>query len=232
VSAPPGAGAPAGGRDTLSAMATLETSPALRADAARNRERIVAAAIEVFAERGLEASTADIAARAGVGEATLFRRFPTKDDLITAIVSVMLEDAAAVATSCLEEEDPWRGVERFLYEMADRAAQDHGITDANKERCMASPSLAHERGRVLDLTAQLVRRAQAADAIRDDIAGQDLMFLMGAVASISELPFPGLRDDLWKRYLGIVLDGLRPAGTSKLRPGVPPRRFIENPAPE
>ncbi len=210
-------------------MATVETPPALRADAARNRERIVAAAIEVFAERGLEASTADIAARAGVGEATLFRRFPTKDDLIEAIVAMFLEEAAAVAASCLEEDDPWRGVERFLYEIAERASEDHGISDANKERCMASPALAAERGRVLDLTAQLVRRAQAAGAIRDDIAGQDLMFLMGAVASISEVPFAGLRDDLWKRYLGIVLDGLRPPGASKLRPGAPPRRFIENP---
>jgi AcrR family transcriptional regulator len=213
-------------------MATVESPTALRADAARNRERILDAAIEVFAERGYEASTAEIAARAGVGEATLFRRFPTKDDLITAIVAMMLDEAAAVATSCLEEEDPWRGVERFLYEMADRASQDHGISDANKERCMASPTLAGERRRVLDLTVQLVKRAQGANALRDDIAGQDLMFLMGAVASVSEVPFPGLRDDLWKRYLGIVLDGLRPACASKLRPGAPPRRLIEHPEGE
>jgi AcrR family transcriptional regulator len=210
-------------------MATVETSPALRADAARNRERIIEAAFEVFAERGYEASTADIAARAGVGEATLFRRFPTKDDLITAMVSMMLEEAAAVATSCLEEEDPWRGVERFLFEMAERAAQNHGISDANKERCMASQALAGERRRVLDLTAQLVKRAQGAGVLRDDVAGQDLMFLMGAVASVSEVPFPGLRPDLWRRYLGIVLDGLRPACATKLRPGAPSRRLIENP---
>jgi AcrR family transcriptional regulator len=213
-------------------MATVESPTALRADAARNRERILDAAIEVFAERGYEASTAEIAARAGVGEATLFRRFPTKDDLITAIVAMMLEEAAAVATSCLDEEDPWRGVERFLYEMADRASQDHGISDANKERCMASPTLAGERKRVLDLTVQLVKRAQGAGALRDDIAGQDLMFLMGAVASVSEVPFPGLRDDLWKRYLGIVLDGLRPKCATKLRPGAPPRRLIEHPEGE
>jgi AcrR family transcriptional regulator len=210
-------------------MATVETSPALRADAARNRERIIEAAIELFAERGYEASTAEIAARAGVGEATLFRRFPSKEDLITAIVQMMLEEAATVAASCLEEEDPWRGVERFLFEMAERAAQDHGISDANKEQCMASRALAGDRRRVLDLTAQLVKRAQGAGVLRDDVAGQDLMFLMGAVVSVSEVPFPGLREDLWKRYLGIVLDGLRPDGTSKLRPGAPPRRLIENP---
>jgi len=222
------AGSPRAGV-TLPSMATGETSPALRADAARNRERIVAAAVEVFAERGLEASTAEIAQRAGVGEATLFRRFPTKDDLVTAIVAVMLEDAATVATSCLEEADPWRGVERFLYEMAERASEDHVINDGTKERCMASPALAAERTRILDLTAQLVRRAQNADALRDDIAGQDLMFLMGAVASVGEVPFDGLRPDLWKRYLGIVLDGLRPGNTSKLRPAAPPRRLIERP---
>jgi AcrR family transcriptional regulator len=215
--------------DTLPLMAVGESATALRADAARNRERIVAAAMEVFAERGLEASTAEIAARAGVGEATLFRRFPTKDDLITAIIGVQFEESAALAESCLEDDDPWRGVEHFLYGMAERAAADHGVAGAAKERCMASPTLAGERRRVLDLTSQLVRRAQKADALRDDIAGQDLMFLMAAVASLSELPFTGLRDDLWKRYLGIFLDGLRPEAATKLRPGAPSRKLIENP---
>jgi AcrR family transcriptional regulator len=209
-----------------------ESATALRADAARNRERIVAAATEVFAERGLEASTAEIAARAGVGEATLFRRFPTKDDLITAIIGVQFEAAADLAAHCLEDDDPWRGVESFLFGMAERAALDHGVSDAAKERCMAAPELVGERRRILDLTGQLVRRAQKADALRDDIAGQDLMFLMSAVASLSELPFAGLRADLWKRYLGIFLDGLRPAAATKLRPGAPPRKLIEAPATE
>jgi AcrR family transcriptional regulator len=206
-----------------------ESATALRADAARNRERIVAAATEVFAERGLEASTAEIAARAGVGEATLFRRFPSKDDLITAIIGVQFEEAAGLAVSCLDEDDPWRGLERFLYEMAARASVDHGIADAAKERCMASPELAAERRRIIDLTGQLVRRAQKAGVLREDIAGQDLMFLMSAIASLGESPFPGLRADLWKRYLGIVLDGLRPDGATKLRPGAPSRKLIENP---
>ena len=77
---------------TIGDMATTEaTARELRADAQRNRERIIAAAIEVFAERGLEASTAEIAQRAGVGEATLFRRFPSKDDLIQAIVETQMD---------------------------------------------------------------------------------------------------------------------------------------------
>src|ERR1700761_810536 len=139
-----------------------ESATALRADAARNRERIVAAAMEVFAERGLDASTAEIAARAGVGEATLFRRFPTKDDLVIAIIGAQLVETAALAAACLEEEDAWRGVERFLAEMAERASRDHGVAGAATERCMASPLLAAERGRVLELTARLVKRGQAA----------------------------------------------------------------------
>ena len=81
----------------------------LRADAQRNRERIVAAAIEVFAERGLDASTAEIAHRAGVGEATLFRRFPTKDALIMAIVETQLDEAIAIADDCLTDPDPGAG---------------------------------------------------------------------------------------------------------------------------
>jgi AcrR family transcriptional regulator len=213
-------------------MAVGESATALRADAARNRERIVAAATEVFAERGLEASTAEIAARAGVGEATLFRRFPTKDDLVTAIIGVQLQESAELAAECLEDDDPWRGVERFLYGMAERAAQDHGLSDQAKERCVASPALATERRRIIDLTSQLVRRAQKADVLRDDVAGQDLMFLMSAVASLAELPFPGLRADLWKRYLGIFLDGLRPEGATKLRPAAPSRKLIESPEVE
>jgi AcrR family transcriptional regulator len=205
-----------------------ERAPALRADAARNRARIVTAAMEVFAERGLEASTAEIAHRAGVGEATLFRRFPTKDDLVAAIVATQMEEAIEIAAECLEEPDPWRGIERFLYEMTSRSTHDQGVSDAAKDRCIASAELTPQRRRLLDLTAQLVRRGQSAGVLRDDIAGQDLVFLTVAAGSVGTTPFPGLREDLWKRYLGVILDGLRPAGATRLRPGAPSRKLIES----
>lgn len=208
----------------------VDKALALRADAARNRALIVAAAAEVFAERGLEASTAEIAERAGVGEATLFRRFPTKDDLIAAIMATKMEEAAAIGEACLEEPDPWRGIERFLFEMAERSVRDVGVSDAAKDRCVASVELAPQRKRMLDVCAELVRRAQRAGVVRQDVAGQDLVFLIGAAGSLGGLPFPGLRDDLWKRYLGLLLDGLRPAGATKLRPGAPARRLIEIPS--
>ncbi len=199
---------------------------ALRADAARNRARIVAAATEVFAERGLDASTAEIAERAGVGEATIYRRFPCKDDLIAAIVATKMEESVAIGEQCLAEPDPWRGLERFLFAMTERASRDQGVSDAAKDRCVASAELAPERKRMLDVCAALVRRAQRAGVVRDDVAGQDLIFLVAAAGSL-HLPFPDLREDLWKRYLGLLLDGLRPEGATKLRPGAPARRLIE-----
>lgn len=210
-------------------VTTIDKALALRADAARNRALIVAAAAELFAERGLDASTAEIAERAGVGEATLFRRFPTKDDLIAAIVATKMEEGLTIGEECLLEPDPWRGVERFLFEMAERSVQDMGVSDASKDRCVASTELAPQRKRMLDICAELVRRAQRAGVVREDVAGQDLVFLIAAVGSLGGLPFPGLREDLWKRYLGLLLDGLRPEGASKLRPAAPARRLIETP---
>jgi len=220
-------------RHRVNPIATVEeTSPALRADAARNRERIIAAATAVFAERGLEASTADIAHRAGVGEATLFRRFPTKDDLIIAIVQTQLEEVIELAEACLAEKDPWYGIERLLTELVERRISDRGASDAAKDHCMVRPELAEPRRRIMELLNALIRRAQEAGVVRDDLAAQDLGMLMNAAGAVSGLPFPGLRDDLWKRYLGVILDGIRPEGATRLRPGPPPRRLFERPGEE
>ncbi len=74
----------------------------------------------------------------------------------------------------------------------------------------------------------LVKRAQEVGAVRSDLAGQDLGLLIGCAVGAADVPFPGLREDLWKRYLQIILDGLRPEGATKLRPGPPARRLFEN----
>jgi AcrR family transcriptional regulator len=202
-------------------------APALRADAARNRELIVAAATAVFAERGLDASTAEIAHRAGVGEATLFRRFPTKHDLITAIVEAQLDGVIRLGERCLEEDDPWTGIERFMREMVAARVADQGATEAAKDACIVDPALADRRRRITEQLTALVRRAQRAGVVREDLTGQDLGLLVTAGAAVGGLPFPGLRDDLWKRYLGVILDGIRPDGATRLRPGPPARRLFE-----
>jgi AcrR family transcriptional regulator len=215
---------------SLSDIATTEeTWPALRADAARNRLRILAAASDVFAERGLDASTAEIARRAGVGEATLFRRFPTKDDLIVAILAEHMDGVIAVAEACLEEPDPWRSIERFFESMVEMQVGDRGALDAVKDSCMTSPALMGRRKRIMELMSRLLRRAQDAGVVRDDLTAPDLGLLTAAASSVGGLAFPGLRPDLWRRYLGVILDGMRPDGATRLRPGPPPRRVFEDP---
>lgn len=213
---------------SLPSIATIqESTPALRADAARNRVRILTAAQAVFAERGLDASTAEIARRAGVGEATLFRRFPSKDDLIVAILAEHMDGVIATAESCLEEPDPWQAVERFFEEIVEQQVHNQGALDAVKDECMGRPALAPRRKRIMELIGRLVRRAQDAGVVRADITAPDLAILTAAAGSVSGIAFPGLRSDLWRRYLGVILDGIRPEGATKLRPPPPPRRVFE-----
>jgi AcrR family transcriptional regulator len=215
---------------SLSGIATTEqSSPALRADAARNRRRILDAAAAVFAERGLDASTAEIARRAGVGEATLFRRFPTKDDLVVAILAEQMDSVIAIAEDCLSEPHPWRAIERFFLAIVEQQVSDRGALDAVKEECMTRPALAGRRRHVMELVSRLLRRAQDAGVVRNDLTAPDLGLLAAGGSAVAGVAFPGLRDDLWKRYAGVILDGMRPEGATKLRPGPPPRRLFERP---
>jgi hypothetical protein len=104
---------------------------------------------------------------------------------------------------------------------------DQGATEAAKDACIVDPALADRRRRITEQLTALVRRAQRAGVVREDLTGQDLGLLVTAGAAVGGLPFPGLRDDLWKRYLGVILDGIRPDGATRLRPGPPARRLFE-----
>ena len=193
----------------------------LRADAARNRELIIAAAASVFAERGLDAATAEIAHRAGVGEATLFRRFPSKDDLIDAIIETRMEEFAALADAAASEPDPAVALERFMQDLVKQFSRDRGFFEAAGERCMTDPRFQPLRERALDAVGHLLRGAQDAGAVRRDLSPSDISFLAGSALYAMEVSKPGLREDLWKRYLRVILDGMKPEGASKLRPGAP-----------
>ena len=196
-------------------------SPALRADAARNRELIISAAAAVFAERGLEAATAEIAQRAGVGEATLFRRFPTKDDLIDAVIATRMEEVSALADDAAGHPDPAASLERFMEELVKQFSRDRGFFEAAGERCMNDPKFQPQRERALEAAGRLLKRAQEAGAVRGDLSPSDISFLAGSAAYAMEVSKPGLRDDLWMRYLRVILDGMKPEGASRLRPGAP-----------
>jgi AcrR family transcriptional regulator len=193
----------------------------LRADAARNRDLLVAAAASVFAERGLDAATAEIAHRAGVGEATLFRRFPTKDDLIDAIIETRMEEFAALADAAASEADPAVALERFMQDLVKQFSRDRGFFQAAGERCMTDPRFRPLRERAYDAVGRLLKGAQDAGAVRRDLSPADISFLAGSALYAMEVSKPGLREDLWKRYLRVILDGMKPEGASKLRPGAP-----------
>jgi hypothetical protein len=147
-----------------------------------------------------------------------------------AIVETQMDDVIEIASDCLENSDPAEAVERFLTEMVEHSVADRAVLESAKDTCMVQPGLESRRREILALMTELVKRGQAAGAIRDDLTGQDLGFLISAGASATEMPFPGIRADIWKRYLGIILDGLRPEGATKLRPGPPARRVFERPA--
>jgi len=197
-------------------MPSQSPPSALRADAARNRELIIAAAAAVFAERGLEAATAEIAHRAGVGEATLFRRFPTKDDLIDAIIETRMDELAALADAAAEAPDPAAALERFMQDLVKQFSRDQGFFEAAGERCMNDPRFQPQRERGMEAVGRLLKRAQEAGAVRTDLSPSDISFLAGSAMYALEVSKPGLRDDLWKRYLRVILDGMKPEGASKL----------------
>jgi AcrR family transcriptional regulator len=198
---------------------STETRP-LRADAERNRKRLLDAAAEVFAEQGLEASTAEIARRAGVGHGTVFRRFPTKDDLVAAIVVDRLGEITETAAALLAGSPTGGRVLAFMTELAQIHVRDHGLVEAvNGTRALADPGVHDAHGALLDVVEEIVKADREAGLVREDLGAFDVMALTKAVASACE---PGIPGAGWKRYLAVVAAGLRPS--SEKLPGRAPTR--------
>jgi AcrR family transcriptional regulator len=198
---------------------STETRP-LRADAERNRKRLLDAAVEVFAEHGLEASTAEIARRAGVGQGTVFRRFPTKDDLVAAIVVDRLGQITDAAAALLAHPPADGRVLAFMADLARIHVRDRGLIEAvSGTGALADPAVHDAHGALMDVLEELVKADQDAGLIRQDLGAFDVMALGKAVASACE---PGLTSASWKRYLAVVAVGLRP--TADKLPGRAPTR--------
>jgi len=185
----------------------------LRTDAARNRELLLAAAEDEFAERGLSASVADIARRAGVAKGTVFRHFASKDDLIAVIVSEHLAVLATAAQRLADADDPGAALLEFLTLAAsERQQRDLTFLQTVSE---ADPRVSDVRTALITALTTLVDRARDAEAIRADVTVADIFLLLCAPVHVVE----NLTDpppDLWRRYLAIIFDGLRPAGASPL----------------
>jgi AcrR family transcriptional regulator len=188
----------------------------LRADAARNRTRILHAARAAFAEAGLDVGVEEIARRAGVGKGTLYRRFPTKEALVRAIFEDRLDELDSLAKRAEGEPEAWEAFRRFLAEAARMQASDQGFLDVVAQRTGAVLSPEHLQ-RLLGILARPLRRAQSAGCVRADLVPEDVTLLLRMVG-VATRPSAdgGSMDAHWPRYLGLLLDGLRPTAANPL----------------
>jgi AcrR family transcriptional regulator len=187
--------------------------PALRTDAARNRELLLTAAEEEFAANGPAASVADIARRAGVAKGTVFRHFATKEALIAAILSRHIETLIEAAEREADASDPGAALLEFLTVAADeRRRHDLDFTCPISEE---DSGVAELRDQLLAAIEVLVERARQAHVIRSDLTATDVYLMMCApIHVVDNLADP--EPELWKRYLGIIFDGLRSEGANPL----------------
>lgn len=190
--------------------------PGLRADAARNRAAILAAAKRAFAEHGTAAGMAEIARAAGVGVGTLYRRFPTKEALVQALLLDRLEgDADVLRSASGLEGDAWTAFERALRFVAHAQLEDRALKQLVGGTVAETPELTAARGELFALAAELAARAQEEGSLRADVERGDLPLLFGGVAQ-SEWLTGDRAIEVIDRYVTIVLDGLRAPGQAPL----------------
>ena len=190
------------------ASQTVSGDRPLRRDAARNRERILAAAGEVFATRGLEVTLDDIAHHAGVGVGTVYRRFHDKEQLIDALFDDRMDAIVRVAEDALAAADPWLGLEGFFVGILDLQAADRGLRELAFAGRHGRERVARARTRLLPMVHELVTRAQASGQLRGDVLADDVPIIQKMLAQVIDIA-GDVSPDLWRRYLTIVLDGLR-----------------------
>jgi len=181
----------------------------LRADAERNRQRLLAAAKELFATRGLHVTLDDIAREAGVGTGTAYRRFPNKDALIEALMADRIAEIGAIAEEQLHEPDPWRALAGFFEQALALQAADRGLKDVLWSSGHGREQVVHARRAIAGPVTKLVRRALEAGVVRPDMATSDVPLINFMLNSIIDFA-RDVEPELYRRYLAIILDGLRP----------------------
>jgi AcrR family transcriptional regulator len=189
-------------------MVTTTKARALRADARRNRERILAAAREQFAEHGLDVHMEQIARAAGVGVGTVYRHFPAKEDLLQALADERFARFAERARAALDDPDPWNGFCELMRESARVTAEDRALSEA-MDQLPALCAASAEKVRLLELNRELIERAKASGAMRADFTADDVPSLMCGLARATAPHGSGPTAMSWERYLEIMLAGLR-----------------------
>ena len=189
-------------------LSTTASRP-LRADARRNREKVLAAAHAVFAEAGLDAPMEEIAQRAGLGVGTVYRHFPTKDVLVRAMAEAHFEWLATMLEAAAEQEgDPWALFEQAIWRGAQPTAGDVALCEIIAGHPGAMQAAAQGQARLETATEKLVARAKAAGQMRADATAADVQTMMCGFGHVAAAQRAGGRQD-WRRYLEIMLEGLR-----------------------
>ncbi|MGC2941279.1 MULTISPECIES: TetR/AcrR family transcriptional regulator [unclassified Brevibacterium] len=188
--------------------------PRLRADAAQNRTRIVAAARQLFADRGLDAPMTAIARRAGVGAATLFRRFPDRRSLIDEVFSTQITHCESVLDDAAADPDPWHGFCTFVEELGRMQVEDRGFTEAFITTITEDSGVNEKSNHAEATFAKLVCQAQEAGRLRRDFDPSDLLLIFFANSGVSAAP-PEHAHDLSRRLIAYLLQSFDTKGHGK-----------------
>jgi AcrR family transcriptional regulator len=188
---------------------TVSNAIPLRADAQRNLERILEAAREAFAERGLQVGVEEIARRAGVGKATFFRRFPSKEALVLAVFEGFVEEVEAAARDAAANPDPLDGLREFLRHHMAMQAQNQAFFDAIAARFVAEDPPVELTDRMMEALTSLLDPARDAGVLREGVEAGDISTATKMLgAAIRPMPGMLLPEASWDRYLDLVLCGL------------------------
>lgn len=186
----------------------MSDQPVLRKDAAANRERLLRAARELFADEGLKVTLNDIARHAGVGVGTAYRRFANKEEVIDALFEEQLEGVADVARAALADHDAWNGLVTFLERALHMRHGDQGLNELMNSHLLGDERVAEARDRIAPIITALVEKAKAQGVVRPDLDQTDLIFVQLALSAVIEST-RSISPDLYRRYLALFLEGMR-----------------------
>jgi AcrR family transcriptional regulator len=202
-------------------MSMTPADRALRADAERNRRRLLDAAQALFRERGLDVGVAEIAQRAGVGRGTLFRNFPTKQDLIAAIVIDRMHEATEYGRKLLDAQDAGEALFGFLEEIVGRQQLDRALFEAVGDTFLANQDIRAAHAEIVGGLDELLTRAKDAGAVRSDVGAMDVLMLLKGVCEAATA-FSGSDPAIVPRQLDLVRAALSATAAQQPLRGRPP----------
>ena len=198
----------------------VERSRPLRADAERNREAIVTAAARLFAEQGLSVPLEDVARSAGVGVATLYRRFPTRTDLAIAAFERNMTSYIDAVEKALANPQPWDGFRDLVFDLCALQASDPGLRALLTTAFPASSVIEQRAAETVDKVGELIARAQLDGSLRPDIGVGDVVVMLLANAGVLEATREHA-PDAWRRFAALMIDAFRAGTHGPLPPPTP-----------